>query len=453
MREFELNLPMMPLRPTEDSGKNKDWSTECFNFRAIKKGIESYTRQVDPFAVDEVFPFPQLLVGMNKSFLVVRDALLLTDTVYEIGPGYAIASITSVAPGNRFDYADYGSYIVMTNGDVTIEYDVGTSTYTVSGATATFPLVSTLCDFNGQLIAGDVLSPWQGCDENSIIWGKIGAVDFTPDLKNTAGFRRFPYDGGVYKVRKLGGKVIVYGAQGVGALLPVTSPAPTFGFAELGNVGLASRNAVGCGREAHIFVDQEGKLWAVKEGLELIGYQEFLETMTLSNISISYNPISEDFYISDGVQCFLFNQNGLTQIHQLISSCGVVEGVVIATGQTLLDVEARYVTDEFDMRVRGHKTTTLLEVGFSGTASAYAAMDTRFDHADPFSRTGWIDINTQGVASVVAGGTEFRACFKSLNYSDLDVDYITVRYKLTDMRSIRGVYAPPPRGQGGAYAE
>ena len=31
--------------------------------------------------------------------------------------------------------------------------------------------------------------------------------------------------------------------------------------------------------------------------------------------------------------------------------------------------------------------------------------------------------------------------------STIGIDYIKVRYKMTDLRGIRGVYAPPLRGQ------
>jgi len=69
--------------------------------------------------------------------------------------------------------------------------------------------------------------------------------------------------------------------------------------------------------------------------------------------------------------------------------------------------------------------------------------------SEDFQRTNFIPVNNEGIASIVAAGIEFRICMKSkyfiTDYSSLD--YITLRWKMTDLRGLRGVYAAPPRGQ------
>jgi hypothetical protein len=59
-----------------------------------------------------------------------------------------------------------------------------------------------------------------------------------------------------------------------------------------------------------------------------------------------------------------------------------------------------------------------------------------------------VPVNNMGIASITAAGNflRFRMTFGTL-YNGFKISYMKVRFKMTDLRGIRGVYAPPPRGQ------
>ena len=106
-------------------------------------------------------------------------------------------------------------------------------------------------------------------------------------------------------------------------------------------------------------------------------------------------------------------------------------------------------TEEFDFGYRGQKTIFVLEVGCKNYATAMAAIDWVIDNGD-WQLTHWQVLNNQGVATLIIAGTDFNVRLKFSGVTaDTVVNYIKVRYKMTDVRSIRGIYAPPPRGQVG----
>ncbi len=77
------------------------------------------------------------------------------------------------------------------------------------------------------------------------------------------------------------------------------------------------------------------------------------------------------------------------------------------------------------------------------------AIDWRVDKSESFQRTNFVSLNNEGIASIIASGIEFRFCIKfdSFIYDEDTLDYMKIRWKMTDLRGMRGIYAPPPRGQ------
>ena len=66
-----------------------------------------------------------------------------------------------------------------------------------------------------------------------------------------------------------------------------------------------------------------------------------------------------------------------------------------------------------------------------------------------WGESGYVPLNDQGVASVIIDGADFSFAIRFQTLSRiLRLNYIKVRYKMTDLRGLRGVYAPSPRGQG-----
>jgi hypothetical protein len=107
------------------------------------------------------------------------------------------------------------------------------------------------------------------------------------------------------------------------------------------------------------------------------------------------------------------------------------------------------VTESIDFGFRGSKTIFVMEIGIANYDQVFAAIDWIMDK-NSSGVTAWVGENSQGVFNLIIAGTTFKVMMKFTGVtSDTIVSYIKLRYKMTDLRSIIGVYAPPPRGQVG----
>jgi hypothetical protein len=109
-----------------------------------------------------------------------------------------------------------------------------------------------------------------------------------------------PFSGDVLRVLKLGekpGMVVVYGENGIGILNPVSSPAVTFGFTKVGDIGIPCKSAVGGDEKLHAFVTQAGDLWTIdpEGGLKRRGYNEFMSNLDSTEIVVSFDPRRSSF--------------------------------------------------------------------------------------------------------------------------------------------------------------
>jgi hypothetical protein len=468
MREFYTTIDealLRGLRTETITPRNSSFLDKCLGFRIGKRaieGIESLSNPLPP-AIDMFYnwPFPQFLKQESWKILIVRDSVTnMEDVVYSLDASYVATQIFAIdeltfGKGTLMELADFGEYAYMTNGVVMIYWDVSINDWQEVTAHANIPMMQTVCNFKGQMIGGCVTSAWHDCDEKSIVWSGIGNVDFTPDRKNEAGYRRDPFGGEVYHVRRLGDNVIVYSSGGVTRMFPVTSPAATFGFQELHKVGLKNRGAMNGDLNQHTFVDLENSVWKLnKEGLEELGYIEYVRNLDSGDNIVSFDPYKRDFYISDGVDSLLLSPNGMSNYPYPVSTtwyddesahglCGLPGTPSPPTYEPLL------VSHIIDMGYRGQKTIFSIEIGASNAVGAKVAVDWRMDSSVSFERTGFVPVNNEGIASLIATGTEFRICMNSESFTkDLSsLDYINVRWKMTDLRGLRGIYAAPPRGQ------
>jgi len=431
LREYEATFKeglAKGLRSDESNPINSEALIECFNAKPAERGLvpfEPLTCPISGLTID--WPFPQLFIGPYARLLATRTKL------YSLDAEWAETEELTFTSGSILDMADFGTYVLLANDKTLIEVDADGS-YSAFTSSSSMPGVATICDFKGQAIGGDVLTTWHGCGHNFVVWSDIGSINFVPTRRNEAGFRPMPWQGYVKRVMRLGDVVMVYGDNGMASLVPVTKPAPTFKFDEVMDLGIPHKGAVGGDKNVHAFVDQKGWLWRALPGkLERLGYQEYMKTMTLANIMISYDPSEKEFFISDGVKGFLLTRHGLCEIHQLVTSCASLDGNSIGVYDDTEDTEFRGETDTVDLGLRALKTISVLEL-----QADYAAAS--WNREGTFKDLPWVRINDAGFATVQATAVEFRLRAKSNSYANANLDYIKARFKLVDKRAIRGVY-------------
>lgn len=487
VREFEFTVDealRKGLSPDIALPANSPFLYQAFGFRIGRAGIEPYVVKANPLPVTidmhYVWPFPQYITGEKYNFLIVRDPINEADIIYHISDDhqtvtfvFAVDELT-FGQGWIMDVADFGEYAFMANGKAMVFWNIGGNWNSTVG-TATVPLLGTVCNLNGQLIGGNVRSVWHDCDSTFYAWSKIGYAIFTPDEENEAGYKRCPYGGDVFHVRRLGGLVVGYSSKGISFLRPVSEPTVTLGCIGLLDVGLLNRGAVNGDDKRQVFVGEDYILREVTEqGIQELGFRWLMESLSAEDIIISYDPSGKDFYIGNSTKTFLLSPQGMSEIQQhpsgvwrrnkqtfvlpselsysgdagSLAACSMgISEFHSCFGGDLSNGEETFIASwPVDFTYAGQKTNQTIELSGEGYSGGKAAVDYKNNGA--WGSGSYSPVNNEGIATVIASGNTFRfkAKFSTLN-SDFKLGHIKSRYKMTDMRGIRGVYAPPLRGQ------
>lgn len=100
----------------------------------------------DPLVIAEDFPFPQIFT-LDKHLIVCNR-----DSILEWNYDQLVLKI-SVEAGELWEVASIDNFIYLSNGEVSVVRDPNTGSYAL---TTDAPVCSAICNFNGQIICGNL---------------------------------------------------------------------------------------------------------------------------------------------------------------------------------------------------------------------------------------------------------------------------------------------------------
>ena len=420
------------LRSEEVEPANKQRLVTLKNLRPGEFGLRPVETITNPFTAVFAWPFPQMFMLRELRIMALETAIYECDSSWT--PTEAISGLLT---GDVWQVADFGDFVLMTNGSQLVQraYD---GTWTSFTSTSSIPAMETVCSFRGQIIGGNI-SGWEDCDVNYVAWSDIGSAEFYPGLRNEAGYAPMSWIGAVLRVMPMGDMVAVYGETGVSLLKPAKQ---YMAIKDLDLPGIPVAGAVGGSNRAHLFVDYGGDLWLLgADGKpKKLGYSEYIGQMSAGDIVVSFNRQQNEFYISDGQTSYVLGDKGLCQTHQLVSSCEFDNGVLYGTFESDEDTAAWVTTDVLDYGQRAFKTLEILSCGCSSASDMWTSLFWRSDVKGSFQQSGWQWINPTGFTTPMITAHDFKLAFKADDYSDTKLAYFDARLKLSDKRSIRGIY-------------
>lgn len=440
MKEFELQYKDLGvgLRRESRTVRNRAGLVSCYNLVPRETSLEPYSPISCPFSATVTWPFPQIFTLSKYNLYVLNGSLYSFDedfnlTLLLIGPGW---------DAEPWHVADFGTYVIMSNTKGVMYYDVTAGLWKRSfSPTSTYPSMSSVCNFNGQLIGCGVTSSWYDCDSNSVVWSDIGSLDLTLDQMNLSGYQHMPVKGNALCVKPLGKGVVIYGDTYVYYMYPAMQ---TFGFMQLAGYGIANRNAVAGNVHQHAFVDSTGKVRFINAELAIkeLGFQEFLYPLLEETLIASFNEAENEYHFcTDAVNYILTEEGKLASHLQSITSIGSTADGPICMAQDLSDESGFFITDSLDFALRGQKTIQALEFGLNSDQDCQAAVMWKNNYQGSFTQSPYRPLNHEGVAHVFAAGSDIRAKFYTPDYSYTFVDSLRIKYKVTDKRFVRGIYA------------
>jgi len=380
------------------------------------------------------WPFPWLGGGADRLFTVEQVAA--TTGSIETWEGTSSTHVVDVTfPSFTMedipDMAVFDTYRVMVG-----TFGVRAGIDDDLESNSDIPRARTCCNYKGQLVIGGILDSWHDCDETFIAYSNIGDVTMEPDWKNEAGYRPINFVGRVYRVRRLGDRVAVYGEKGVAFVTGVRSPAPTFGMKEIAKINMASPAAADGGLNWHVVVDDLGYLWLVTEGegAEKLGYKDALSELTLSDVVVSYDSANDRVFISDGNLSFIMTRGGLTQVFQIPSGIGNYRGTSYFVG---VEDDEDYLlrVGPFDFDYNALKTIYTIESDTGDTVEVEVPV------GGAYTSVKSVPLNDVGVCTPVVAGKSFMIVVTGEDYNEYP-NHILMRWKMSDLRGLRGFFQP-----------
>ena len=413
------------------------------------------------------WPWPQIkfLEYYTLGFALINSNLWLYElycNTSDVWQATAVLDLGVYTNIDQIDVAESGSFYLLTvfgrpAGTITIDSYIrnpGTGAPLITKLPATYiPESIAVCNFNGQFLLGGILhgdnTKFGDMGLNTVAWSQIGRVEFRIDDRTTktAGYMNMPWGewktGIVYKLKKLGGRVLVYGDGGTGFLNPISNPVSGYGFEDGSGAGVRSGFHVDGDDSIHGFIDTNYDFWLVGRDYKFVklGYNEFMKNLIDNgDTKVSYEPHNKRFYISNGVKGYVLTEDGLYSTYQLVTSIGSYRGKVLCGFfDDSEDYEFRMVSDILDFGQRGMKTIETMEVGIDSPTEVYCAVDYRYNKTGSFTRSTWARTNASGGVGIVKTAPEFRLGVKSAAFASVNIDYINATVKMVDKRMVRGL--------------
>lgn len=274
------------LRPLEESPRNGMHMTASSNGRPSIGGLVQGDKYTRSFAIDEA---AQIFHTYKGTFILTADSIYS----YSYYDDAITLLIDTIPPGLMWSVADFGEYILFTNGNNNLIRDPSTGLFAVDTGVI-FPVARCICAHRGRLLLGAPkrYPSLDGNHSNWAAWSDINSIRFVSatelDLarQNLSGFMPMPWEGDVLRIVPLGDKVIVYGDNGITALqlASTTGAASTYGQVPIESTGLlTARSLTTNGKEdegsVHYFINNSGWLCTLDSKLKVtrLGYKEFLD--------------------------------------------------------------------------------------------------------------------------------------------------------------------------------
>lgn len=413
------------LRKDNSGPGNTEFLRKALNIRVAETGLEMLETVVNPLSGLTInHPFPQIIGGQRKNLL------LLTSGLYIINSDWSKTLLLTFTSTMQAHVADFGSYVVLTNGTEVYHCDVDTGIFSVASGT-NFPRVSTLTRLRGRIFGGGVLDGWNDCTNRYAVWSQIGDNSFTPDWKNQSGFQDMGI-GEIFTCRSLADKMVVYyGDQGIATLTPDSAG---MRYQKVSNVRLAARGSVS-GGDFHLFVASDGAVWLLAEdGLKCLGYEWIIGEMTLSNIIISWDKKTQDFYISDGTECYLVSPFGMSETNQLVTSLaritGSLCGIFTSGGNSQIEIHF----DQFDFLLSTMVSLEFVELSVATDGLVYISDEVSYQLGQRVIVLPWKPVSQVGYGYIGSTGTKHNPRLMVTDVTSFKLGLITLGFKLTDNR-------------------
>lgn len=269
--------------------------------------------------------------------------------------------------------------------------------------------------------------------------------------RNECGFMPMSWKGDVLCIKSLRDRVVVYGSAGSAVLHSATNPIPTYGIDATLDVGIPDRGAVGGNDSRHLLMDTTGALWMIterlsvqdtSEGFKRLGYEEYFQDFLGLPISIVYNPLQHEFYISGGspARGYVLTETGLGELKYPVTSGFISGNRFVGIANDDITLTGSLVTDTIDFDYAELKTVGIVAVQGVGLEGATISAFWYNKVTKAWVQTVEYPLNGDGWARIGITAQDIRISVTVPDYRIARIDDIVIHYNISSNRSIRGLY-------------
>ena len=252
------------------------------------------------------------------------------------------------------------------------------------------------------------------------------------------GFVALPCKDTVKCIKALGKGAIVYSAD---KIMQLDETEHGYVARVISDIGITGRGAVCGDNDMHLAVTSRGMLYKLdSNGLENLRYDE-LDTLTGANISMVWNEVEREAYISDGTLGYIWTEGGLSKTTTLVSaileeSIGVTNGASTPNAFTI-------ITNETDLASRGLKVVNFVSWKTYNCTDMIMNFVYKFDSSSTWLTSEDIYGGEDGEFYIGIACTEFRLKLRGTAGTDAAILGATAHVQYRDSPTTRG-----PRGTG-----
>lgn len=451
----------------------------------------SFTGQIP--AVSFNHPFPQVFRGRKQT--IVADELY----IYEVDESdwtvtklvtydfYSQASTKGITTGGVWQFIDFGNSWILLNGSCIVvknNWYHATKVFVIDTMT-----VTTGCRHNGIIALGGFnesdfwTADWDvenaarlakgtawgysvgGATKNAVWWSGVGGGDFLHLLdldiavegntnivgahdadnplyldmqkRNASANMIMDTSSQVLSMVPLGQNLIVGCADAIYILPHVSEPFSTYGKHMLVPIGVHDRGSIATNGVICIALDQFGSLWSIggKGDISRLGYEQYFADVLDEQVTITYDSMYSEFYISTATKAFILGNSGLSEIgfsaptlHRMAKK---LVGLVTQHSPALTP---KVVFGPLDFGSRQTKTVRQLEC--IGALPNAITATVRFRNSSTSSWTSkTVSFDVRGRAVVECTGVEFE--FELSSSTTLNLDDFKVFVEETGKEGIK----------------
>jgi len=314
-----------------------------------------------------------------------------------------------------------------------VQAALGTTLGTARGADGTYSqYIKCVGNTTFGLTAG---ATFAGSIDNVFVRALNGNLADELFLRNEQGHRAMPWRGDVLWSEKLSDGVIIFTESGVGALVPISGPYPTFAFRWLADVGSAVRGSAGGSEAGVLFIDSLGTIYLIGSDFSLtrLGWEEYGLPLVVSGdpITVHFVPSRTEWIVSGQVSdepyAIHVSVHGACTLTVGVCALALLDGYESAV---LAGTADTFTVETIDFAPAGSDPVTLQRAFVGSDATAEMTITTKYRN----SRAGGFTTGSTVLANLAQAslgnvrGRDFRILVEGTLHGGTQIHQIGVSF-------------------------